>query len=292
MKIRDLISNYLKHMEFVRSASPLTLRHYSLDLKQAFTSQKDPLGLREAKEELLLAECRRALQGWGYLSLASRNRKIATLKSFLGWVFDERLIERDLAQLLHCPSVPKKIPHFISVDESLSILHSFDLSQIGQERARLLFLLLYGGGLRVSEACRLKRNDLLLTQRSLRVRGKGGKERQILLPQLCVKALQSWLRQHPDGDYIFGISPLDPRVAYGLIRQAGAQAGLLKPLNPHALRHSYATHLLGSGANLRTLQELLGHKSLSATEKYTHLSVDHLARTLEGFHPLGKKSSA
>jgi integrase/recombinase XerC/integrase/recombinase XerD len=133
-------------MEFVRSAAPLTLRHYSIDLHQAYKLEKGSPFLKEATEDLLLAESRRALQAWGRLSLASRNRKIATLKSFLGWVFDEGLIERDLAQLLHCPSVPKKIPHFISVDECLSVLHCFDLSKKGQEQARLLFLLLSAEG--------------------------------------------------------------------------------------------------------------------------------------------------
>ncbi|HWU44604.1 MAG TPA: tyrosine-type recombinase/integrase, partial [Bdellovibrio sp.] len=89
-------------------------------------------------------------------------------------------------------------------------------------------------------------------------------------------------------EFVFGEEALSQRRAYEMVRQSGVRAGLLKPLHPHALRHSFATHLLSSGANLRTLQELLGHESLQATEKYTHLGIDQLARTMEQLHPLGK----
>lgn len=153
------------------------------------------------------------------------------------------------------------------------------------ERALLLILLLYGGGLRVSEACRLEWTHVANEGRVLRVRGKGAKERIIALPPIAARRLLQ-ARGGCEGPYVFGFEPLSTRKAYEIVRQAGARAGLLKPLHPHALRHSYATHLLASGANLRTLQELLGHQTLQATERYTHLSIDQLARTLENYHPL------
>jgi integrase/recombinase XerC/integrase/recombinase XerD len=158
----------------------------------------------------------------------------------------------------------------------------------------VLLLLLYGGGLRVSEACGLRWKDLITSARSIRVEGKGGRERMVALPELCWKELQGLERS---ATYVLGgDQALSTRQAYQWVREAGESADLLKPLHPHALRHSYATHLLSSGADLRVLQELLGHRSLAATQKYTHMSLDHLARVMENHHPLSasklKKNSS
>lgn len=291
-RLQENIAKYMKYMEYIRSSSPLTLRHYLLDLRQAFSPTPEdprleslPKSLTEAQ---VLTTARGAFNGpWSRLSLASRNRKAATLKSFFGWAFDNQLLEKDLATQITCPKVPRKLPHFLSVDEILSVLKTFKRADADELREEVLFLLLYGGGLRVSEACGLKWSDIQLTQRVLRVRGKGNKERVVVLPRLCQQALES-LKKITDGDYVFGEVPLPTRRAYNIIHQRGIQADLIQSLHPHALRHSFATHLLSSGANLRTLQEMLGHESLQATEKYTHLGMDQLARTMETMHPLGK----
>lgn len=275
-------------MAHVRSASPLTLKHYRLDLVQAFDFEKSP---RSVNESELLATARAAFNKWAHLSLSSRNRKAATLKSFFSWAFAENLTEKDLSFQITCPKVPKKIPHFLGVDEILSVLKHFENEADRHLKDRVLFLLIYGGGLRVSEACAVKWNDIQWSQKVLRVKGKGNKERLISLPKMAFQALQKWKQVSIENeDFVFGTAPLNPRTAYEMIRQSGRRAGLLKPLHPHALRHSFATHLLSSGANLRVLQELLGHESLQATEKYTHLGIDHLARTMESLHPLGNKT--
>lgn len=274
-------------MDFVKSSSSLTIKAYKKDLEQAFGSADNPNAPKTVSEQELLNLAREALNGWANLSLSSRNRKTATLKSFFGWVYQEQLTERDLATQIHCPKVPKKLPHFLSVDEALAVLHSFDreAEDLRLLRDKAMFLVLYGGGLRVSEACNLKWTDIHFSSRSLRLKGKGGKERLVILPSLGLEILQK-LRKQSSEEFVFGVEALNPRVAYEWVRQRGAAAQLMKPLHPHALRHSFATHLLTSGANLRTLQELLGHESLQATEKYTHLGVDQLARTLEAHHPL------
>ncbi|MEK6555665.1 MAG: tyrosine-type recombinase/integrase [Bdellovibrionota bacterium] len=242
---------------------------------------------------------RKAQIEWGGLSPASRNRKYATLKSFFRWAREEGYLEENFGELLISPKVPQKIPHFISVDEVMSLLKSLDSRKSKTKiRDRALLLLLYGGGLRVSEACNLKWEQVDLKQRSLTISGKGGKSRKVVLVDIAAQALQKMQfdqgRHQKQSDnhtrYIFGEKPLDTRSAYEIVRQAGAYAGLLKPLHPHALRHSYATHLLSSGTDLRILQELLGHESLTATQKYLHLSLDKLARTMENNHPLGDKS--
>ena len=285
------IDKYLKYMTFVKSASPLTIKHYTLDLQQAFELDKNSQSAQNNWTEAeLMAAVRAAFNRWAGLSLASRNRKAATLKSFFSWAFtEENLLERDLSLQVICPKVPNKLPHFLSVDEVLSVLKTFDDKNEVPLKEKVLFLLLYGGGLRISEACNLRWSSVHLDQKILRVMGKGNKERVVALPDLTIKNLRRWKKESSFDDYVFGEKPLVQRTAYEMVRQSGLRAGLLKPLHPHALRHSFATHLLSSGANLRTLQELLGHESLQATEKYTHLGIDQLARTMESLHPLGKK---
>lgn len=285
------IDKYLKYMTFVKSASPLTIKHYTLDLQQAFELDKNSQSAQNSWSEAeLMAAVRAAFNRWAGLSLASRNRKAATLKSFFSWAFtEENLLERDLSLQVICPKVPKKLPHFLSVDEVLSVLKTFDDKNEVPLKEKVLFLLLYGGGLRISEACNLRWSSVHLEQKILRVMGKGNKERVVALPDLTMQNLRRWKKESSFDDYVFGEKPLVQRTAYEMVRQSGLRAGLLKPLHPHALRHSFATHLLSSGANLRTLQELLGHESLQATEKYTHLGIDQLARTMESLHPLGKK---
>ena len=287
MDLHQNIDKYLKYMEFIQSASPLTLRAYRLDLDQTFKKEINSQKLRTNwSEDELMALVRKAFGRWASLSLSSRNRKGATLKSFFGWAYAEGLIAHDLSFQVIAPKVPKKIPHFLSVDEALVVLRTLQKEKPAS-RELLLFLIIYGGGLRISEACALKWSEVFLEQKILRIKGKGGKERIVALPDLTLTNLRRWRKDNFAQDFVFGEKGLNTRTAYEMIRQSGKDAGLLQPLNPHALRHSFATHLLSSGANLRTLQELLGHESLQATEKYTHLGVDQLARTLENFHPLG-----
>lgn len=321
--IPDLIAKFLNYQNFVQSASPLTLRAYELDLTQAFGLKN--LGvmahpgsdfggetLMEFKfksdsagsdgflttDEAVLKTVRTAQSGWANLSLSSRNRKAACLKSFLNWLFQERYIERELSHQIHAPKIPVRIPNFLSVDESIAVLRtaeaalkkSKDETREQALREKALLLLLYGGGLRVSEACNVKWQDIDASKRLIRIRGKGAKERIVALPPIVLKAVSAL--KGSKGKFIWGEQPLSTRVAFSIVRSLGHRAGLVKPLHPHALRHSFATHLLSSGTNLRTLQELLGHASLTATQKYTHLGIDQLARTVENHHPLGSQQSA
>ncbi|MEQ1876510.1 MAG: tyrosine-type recombinase/integrase [Bdellovibrionia bacterium] len=292
-----LITGFLNHLQSVRSASPHTLRAYEKDLLSGFNLLKTKLAKRPndgtyfvetsepektpASDDELLRFARSAQASWSKLSPASRNRKTGTLKSFFNWLFSESLTKKNLAHQLHSPKVPQKIPHFLSVDEVVAVLKKTSRSA----HAHALTLLLYGGGLRVSEACGLRWDQVQTASKTIRFTGKGAKERIVALPPIAVSALKELPR---DGKFVFGKEPLNTRTAYGIVRDAGRAAGLLKPLHPHALRHSYATHLLSGGADLRTLQELLGHTSLAATQKYLHLSVDQMAQTMERHHPLAK----
>lgn len=295
--LSDLACKYLKYLTLQKTCSDHTSKSYATDLSQFLA----PLGVQvifgdgkgefftrwetgadaenSVTSEQILALIRSAQEAWADLMPASRNRKTAAVRGLLKWLLHEGILADDLSLRLHSAKVPHKLPHFISVDEAVSLLKT-----LPKGAQRTLIILLYGGGLRVSEACSLRWKDLVADQRSLRVTGKGGRTRLVVLPRLAWAELNSLPRS---GSYVFGgEKTMDSRKAFEWVRQGGRMARLLKPLNPHALRHSYATHLLSSGADLRVLQELLGHRSLIATQKYTHLSMDHLARALEKHHPL------
>jgi len=300
-KLADLACKYLKYLSLQKTTSEHTSKSYANDLGQflgpsgvqkilytpstlggsfqiRWKESSGPNANTELGEELLLL-IRESQSGWKSLAASSRSRKVACVRGFVKWLFAENLLEDDLSSRLVAPKVSQKLPHFLSVDEALALIRSLPAGA-----PRTLVLLLYGGGLRVSEAGHLRWRDLVAESRSLRVAGKGGRERLVALPEMVWKALQNLPRT---ADFVFGEdTPLSNRKAYEWVREAGRTAGLMKPLHPHALRHSYATHLLTSGADLRVIQELLGHRSMAATQKYTHLSLDHLARMMENHHPL------
>ena len=234
----------------------------------------------------------KAIHSWRDLSSASRNRKAACLKSFLGWCFENELIDEPLAEKIPLPKTQRKLPHFLSVDESMALITSlkdekdakrkwFDLS---------LILLLYGCGLRVSEAGAIQWKDVDLKKRQIRVTGKGAKERIVYFPEIVLTPLKNLRNELGKTRYLFGENPLGSRKAYQIVRDRGTLAGLTRPLHPHALRHSFATQMLTSGTNLRVLQKILGHDSLQTTQLYTHLDRDHLAQVLDNHHPLGGNS--
>lgn len=288
--IKEIISKFLKYHENVQVSSPLTIAAYKLDLKQTFVDNKNK---QITSYSEIWTATRPVLNQWGKLSPASRNRKIATLKSFFNWLYQERLIDKNYAEQLICPKVPKKIPHFLSVDEVIAVLNFLAneknvFKKNDLQKIKTLFLLLYGGGLRISEACGLKWLQIQWNEKRILVRGKGNKERLCVVPNMTIQALKVLQSQNEKSEYVFGEKPLNARIGYQMIHDLGKKTGLTNALHPHALRHSFATHLLASGANLRTLQTLLGHESLQATEKYTHLSVDQLARLVDQTHPLSK----
>lgn len=298
------IVNYLKFMENIKSASPHTLRAYKRDLTEFF----DPVKSSKTNTVDLRSYLSTQLLSLGSLSLATRNRKIGCLKSFLNWMYETRLIDTALSEFYHSPKVPRKMPHFISFDEVMSCLQSLKKQglvntpseQLAHRQRTLLFLFLYGAGLRISEACQLKLKDLNEYDRKILIRGKGNKERFVVCPEFVWQEWTSY-RTFLNEKKIISSKKMDcvffhgspdlaitERTGYSWVRSIGAAAGLTQTLNPHALRHSFATHLLNSGANLRVIQNLLGHATLAATEKYTHLNLTQLYNTMERSHPLGK----
>ena len=304
-------------MEFNKIASPHTVKAYCIDLRQFFisdtpaflsfllTKKRDlffDLSHNEAAfseisdlnsynpgllNELLETRIKKSFKKWAKFSPATRNRKYASVKSFLKWLFIKDFINKDLQSQIRLPPLPHRLPYYLSVDEALCLVQTV-LKKVKSHHKKddyrdlILILLLYGGGLRVSEACGLKWKQVDFEKGVLRIKGKGGKQRLCAVPELALTQLKKYKRRT---GFVF-TPPLSVRKAYDRVRYWGKAAGLSKPLSPHVLRHSFATHLLNSGSDLRSLQELLGHESLSSTQKYTHLQMSHLARLLETRHPL------
>lgn len=299
--LQNLILKYLHSLKLVKGYSSQTIRAYMVDLTQTFEIPTEYLKERlndrpsdkplkvKLDEKELLPIIRAYFSNLKDLKPSSRNRKIASTKSFLNWLYENKHIDEDLSHRVHINKVNPALPKYLSVDEILSIYKTIneaikdkDSFQLQQEK--LMITMMYGCGLRVSELIGLKWTDIHLKRKTLIVLGKGNKERMIALPAGVLKLLSQY---KSDGDHLF--ENLTQRKVYSIVEGWGKKAGIIRRINPHALRHSYATHLLMSGADLRSIQELLGHESLTATQKYTHLDINHLARTLETHHPLSKK---
>jgi integrase/recombinase XerC/integrase/recombinase XerD len=282
--IHRLIPEFLQEIETLDSGSPTTVKAYTTDLHQAFTGVELPHTAGKDFEKKLLSACYDAQKKWSRLAPNSRARKTATLKSFLNWLHRKSYTDKNLSHLVVLTKPSQRLPDYVSVDEALALLKA---ALAMKEKTTLkLFGLLYGGGLRISEACGARWRDFNPENGQLRILGKGGKQRLLVLPRLITGLLKSLPREEGG---ILG-QKMNPRTAYEHIRRLGIRAGLSRPLHPHMLRHSYATHLLVSGADLRSLQELLGHSSLVSTQKYLHLELEHIAQALEKHHPISKVS--
>ena len=243
----------------------------------------------------------------GYLASRFQNnanatlaKKIATLRSFYRVLVKRGHTRRNPASALKTPRVKKTLPRFLSVDEAFRVVEapSADRTRDARLRARdtAILELLYGGGLRVSELAGLEALDVDTRTRKLKVLGKGGKERWVPYGEPAARALDAYLllrlqlrpKKGPVPDALFlGLrgTALSTRGIQNIVRRYGTQSGR-GDLHPHTLRHSCATHLLDAGADLRGIQELLGHASLSTTQRYTHLTVDRLMAVYDKAHPM------
>ena len=290
---------FLYFISYTKKYSKQTLKAYTGDLKELFQLKEVSLSINEKaslikikNKKLLEKELKflieQNMRKSSKLSNSSKSRKLATAKSFIRWLAENNYIDEDFRSLFKTPKTSSRIPSFLSVDEIFSILKMFEKEKKEHtKRDQALFFLLYGGGLRVSEACRLKSKDIHFADQTIKIKGKGNKERLIALPKIAFKHLKTL---NLNSIYLFGSKPLSERKAYNIVKSIGQKTKLLKPLHPHALRHSFATHMLSGGSDLRILQELLGHKTLAATQKYTHLDLTHLSQTLENYHPLHQKN--
>ena len=230
----------------------------------------------------------------------SRARILSSLRSFYGFLRLDGFIENDPTELLKSPKIGMHLPDVLTLEEIDDVINSIDLSKKEGQRNRAMIEVLYSCGLRVSELCGLKMSDLYLQEQFIRVTGKGDKQRLVPISSRAIAELEAYF---PDRkmvsvkpgfeDYVFVSErlkkPLSRIMVFHFIKQLVLEAGIKKRVSPHTFRHSFATHLLEGGANLRVIQAMLGHESIATTEIYAHIDRTRLREEIIEHHPRNRR---
>lgn len=296
-EITALIDQFLNYLLVEKGLSRATLESYSRDLLR-FTEFLNRNGRSRVSEEdtPLLLKHLIQLRTEG-LGARSRARHLVALRGFYRYLVQEKLLALDPAKLLDIPKTPLKLPDVLGVDEVRRLLNSPDTRSPQGIRDAAMLEVLYAAGLRVSELTRLKIQDVHLDAGFVRVFGKGSKERVVPIGQYARQKILFYL-EHARGrllrekasPYLFVARagrPMTRQAFWKLLRQYAASAGLTRTVTPHSLRHSFASHLLEGGADLRAVQVMLGHADISTTQIYTHVTTDRLRELHRKFHPRG-----
>jgi integrase/recombinase XerD len=298
-RLADLMLEFLGYLELERGLSRNTLEAYRSDLQQfgEFISRRglDPLTITPPELASFISELADGRQGHASVAPATLQRKVACLRSFYRHLRRERMIDHDPAAELRGPRSRARLPQVLSRDEVVRLLAQPQGSTPGALRDRALLETMYACGLRASEVIGLELSELDLTSGIVRARGKGAKERIVPIGSKAVTSLHDYLeRGRPrlvglrDEACVFVNlrgSPLSRQGLYKIVQRHAASAGLAHRMSPHTLRHSFATHLLAGGCDLRSLQEMLGHADIATTQVYTHLSADRLRDVYFDAHP-------
>jgi integrase/recombinase XerD len=285
------------YLRLEKSLSPNSVEAYVRDitkLQQFLIIQKLHVGPTQVSTEVL-REFLNTLQGLG-LSATSQARTLSGLKAFFSFLIMEDLLKLDPTDTLEAPKTGRHLPDTLSYPEVEQLLAAIDLSTDEGLRSRALLEVLYSSGLRVSELCDLRLSNIYTDEGFMKVVGKGNKERLVPVGREALKHLNFYLsgvRGHLDikpgsEDFAFlskNGRPLSRITVFTTLKKLAEQAGLRKTISPHTLRHSFATHLIEGGADLRAVQEMLGHASITTTEIYTHLDRDFLRQVITEFHP-------
>lgn len=230
------------------------------------------------------------------INIRSQARILSGIRAFYKYLLIEELIADDPTELIDAPKISRKIPDFLSLEEVNAIIAEIDMSLPAGQRDRAIMELLYGGGLRVSEVCALKVSGLFFNDGIIKVFGKGSKERLIPINEEAIKHIElyrtevrvHWKIKEEARDILFlnqrgsGLSRIS---IFNLVKKLTADAGIKKKVSPHTFRHSFATHLVENGADLRAVQEILGHESITTTEIYTHLDKRFIRKNILKYHP-------
>lgn len=236
------------------------------------------------------------------LSARSQARVISGIKQFFDFLILENEIQDDPSSLIELPKIGKKLPEFLTIDEIDRLQAAIDLSKPEGHRNKAILETLYSCGLRVSELVDLKFSNIFFNQGFIRVIGKGNKERLVPLSpsvekeiNLYVEGTRNHMKIQPGHeDFVFlnrRGRQLTRVMIFTIIKQLAEEIGLTKTVSPHTFRHSFATHLIEGGANLRAIQEMLGHESITTTEIYTHLNQEYIREAILSYHPRAKKKS-
>jgi integrase/recombinase XerD len=292
-----LVDQYINYLVFEKGLSEKTIESYTSDLSKflAFLKEKRIKDITQADTPIILKHLI-ALRESG-LGSKSCARHLITLRGFYKFLAQEKILEFDPAKLIDLPKSGLKLPDVLSVSEVNLLLSIPDSNTLLGKRNSAMLELLYAAGLRVSELVNLKFLDVNLEACFVRVMGKGSKERIVPFGLYAKNKIDNYINnsrplllKNRVSQYLFVAragKPITRQGFWKLLRQYVKQAGIKKKVTPHSLRHSFASHLLEGGADLRTVQVMLGHVDISSTQIYTHVARDHLRQIHEKYHPRG-----
>ena len=299
---RDIVKSYIQYLRLERSYSPNTLDAYCKDLQKLFNFYADN-GIDFRHVTLAELDTFAANLRENSISPRSLARILSGIRSFYRFLVLEKEIEQDPTELLESPKIGKHLPQVLTVEEIDDILSKIDMSKLEGIRDHCIIEVLYSCGLRISELTNLLISNLFLDEGFIRIHGNGNKERLVPISPKAIKELRIWLdaRKHINiqrgyEDYVFVSrtrgKPLSRISLFVFIREYAKEAGIHKEISPHTFRHSFATHLLQGGANLRAVQDMLGHESLGTTEVYLQLDTTHLREQVLIYHPRSNVNKA
>jgi integrase/recombinase XerC len=290
--MRKHIADFIRHLQNEQNVSPHTARSYRSDLEQlaAFIDDADPASIGHQ-------DLRRYLGHLIGLNIrkSSLARKLSSIRAFYKHLNRTGVLQSNPARLIATPKLDKRLPAVLTVDDALRLMNAPGDAERTELRDRAVLETLYSTGIRASELIGIDHEDINRHDRLIRIRGKGRKERIVPVGKKALAAIDAYHSQKPfpekEGAVFSGPSGkrLTARTVQRILGNYRKKLGLSQKASPHTLRHSFATHLLESGADLRAIQELLGHASLSTTQRYTHLNLDALMETYDKAHPRAKK---
>lgn len=299
--MKTLLDKFQSYLRYERAASPHTLKNYMVDMSQFYSylqkghpaiAKGGESKIKDVDTDVVRRYLSHIFEGKAPASMA---RKLASLRTFFQFCIRQGLITKNPAREIATPKVPKRVPKFLTVDEVFALLETASDDGVLGTRDRAIMELLYGSGLRVGELVNLNVGDTDLKSRTVRVLGKGRKERIVPMGGKAATAIVNYLEKRTSivrpGDTEAALfvnrhgTRLSARSVERLMVKYIKRSGLQKTVTPHMLRHTFATHLLGQGADMRGIQELLGHASLSTTQKYTHVSIENMMNVYDKTHP-------
>lgn len=292
------LARYNIYLKLEKSLQPNSVDAYMSDISKF----ADFIGGEDALVHASVNEMRDFLASLNEVGINARSqaRLLSSMRSFYHFLKLEKYIDNDNTELLKSPKIGIHLPEVLTLQEIDDIINTIDLSKSEGQRNRAMIEMLYSCGLRVSELCGLKLSDLYLKEQFIRVTGKGDKQRLVPISSRAIAELEAYFEDRNRieikrgyEDYVF-ISerlkkPLSRITVFHIIKELVSDAGINKVVSPHTFRHSFATHLLEGGANLRVIQAMLGHESISTTEIYTHIDRSRLREEIIMHHPRNKK---
>lgn len=296
MKWSNAIEDFGYYLGIERGLSENTIINYQLDLKalvqflENHGIDQTPINIKaETLQQFIYEEAKEK-------SAYSQSRRISGLKSFFKFLVFEKYRDDQPIQWLEAPKIGRKLPDTLNFDEIIKMLEVIDLSKPEGIRNRAILETLYSSGLRVSELVNLQKSDLFAKEKIVRITGKGNKQRLVPLGDFALDFIQTYLTevqvyqkiQKGFENFVFlnrNGKALTRNMIFLIVQKTAELAGIRKKVSPHTFRHSFATHLLENGADLRSIQVLLGHESITTTEIYTHIDTRYLQQVMEKFHP-------